>query len=127
MDWADLCITTWLLVDYVCFFALTFLIGFFIALVFGPDSLGKEHELAMNLMSYLLFFAYYVFFESIWGRTPGKFVCGTKVVTDDGEAPSTGTILKRSLCRFIPFEPLSFFGQRGWHDSISKTRVVTVR
>jgi hypothetical protein len=40
--------------------------------------------------------------------------------------PPFGTMVLRSLCRLIPFEPFSFLGSdaRGWHDSITKTRVV---
>jgi len=32
----------------------------------------------------------------------------------------------RTLCRYIPFEPFSFLGNKpiGWHDSLSKTLVV---
>jgi uncharacterized RDD family membrane protein YckC len=71
--------------------------------------------------------AYYLVFEGLWGRTPGKWVCGTRVVDEDGRKPAFGTVVKRTLCRFIPFEPFSFLGERGWHDSISKTRVIRAR
>ena len=70
---------------------------------------------------------YYCFFEGIWGRTPGKFLIGTKVVDEEGDPPSFGQIVGRSACRLIPFEPFSFFGARGWHDSISHTYVVRTR
>lgn len=72
---------------------------------------------------------YYVFFESLTGRTPGKLLTGTRVVDEQGQKPSFGQILGRSLARMLPFEPLSFFGaeNRGWHDSLSKTYVVKSR
>jgi hypothetical protein len=48
-------------------------------------------------------------------------------VTLDGSKPGLRTILLRTLCRFIPFEPFSFFGERGWHDGLSDTLVVSTR
>ena len=48
------------------------------------------------------------------------------VVNVHGAKPSVNAIIKRTLCRFIPFEPFTFLGlnSRGWHDSFSKTYVV---
>lgn len=70
-------------------------------------------------------FLYYFLFETYAnGKTIGKFATGTRVVTIDDETPDAGTIAIRSLCRYIPFNPLSFLGETGWHDSLSKTRVV---
>ncbi len=71
---------------------------------------------------------YHLFFESMWQRTPGKWISKTKVVRIDG-APLTFTdVLLRTLCRIIPFEPFSFLFDggypRGWHDSLTKTAVV---
>lgn len=61
------------------------------------------------------------------GRTIGKFVTGTKAVSLDGEEPGFKKYFIRSLCRMIPFEPVSFlFSPFGWHDTLSKTRVVKV-
>ncbi|GGE98996.1 RDD family protein [Flavobacterium limi] len=67
---------------------------------------------------------YYSFTESIFGRSLGKLITGTIVVDENGEKPSFGVILKRTLCRLIPFDGFSFLGSRGWHDSISHTYVV---
>jgi uncharacterized RDD family membrane protein YckC len=58
------------------------------------------------------------------GADAGKLLFGTFVVSASGAKPAFGQIVKRTLCRYIPFEPFSFFGETGWHDSISKTRVV---
>ena len=73
-------------------------------------------------------FGYYVLFEALTGRTPAKYITGTRVVNMMGGKPSFGQILGRSAARFIPLEPFSFFGssRRGWHDSLSHTRVVRV-
>ncbi|MEM9887225.1 MAG: RDD family protein [Bacteroidota bacterium] len=74
----------------------------------------------------LIAFGYWAGFEYAFGKTPAKFLTRTKVVTQDGERPTFLTIMGRTLCRFIPFEQFSFLGSRavGWHDSISRTRVV---
>ena len=74
---------------------------------------------------------YLAAFEWLTGRTLGKLVTGTHVIAEEGGAPSLLRILGRTLARWIPFEAFSFlFGDGrpvGWHDSLSKTRVVRVR
>ncbi|WP_297093222.1 RDD family protein [uncultured Draconibacterium sp.] len=77
----------------------------------------------------LNYYMYFVILEATTGRTIAKFITGTKVVTMDGEQPNFSTILLRSICRFIPFEAFSFLfeSQRGWHDRLSKTRVIVVK
>jgi uncharacterized RDD family membrane protein YckC len=83
---------------------------------------------------YIAFYLiYYVSFEVIFGRTLGKVLAGTRVVTTGGLALSIPTALVRTLCRFLPFEllpfePLSFsLGENWWHDSLSRTQVVRSR
>jgi hypothetical protein len=66
---------------------------------------------------------YYLFFEIIFGSTPAKFLTQTKVVDEEGKKPKFEKIIIRTLARYIPFESFSFFGTKGWHDSISKTQV----
>jgi uncharacterized RDD family membrane protein YckC len=92
-------------------------------------SLGQEKllldELNRNLIGCGTIIFYYVFWEGITGRTPGKLVTGTYVVTDEGLKPSFATILGRTLCRLIPLEAFSFIlGSIGFHDRLSHTRVV---
>ncbi|HEY6914196.1 MAG TPA: RDD family protein, partial [Paludibacter sp.] len=62
------------------------------------------------------------------GRSLGKIITKTKVITVDGDKPDFKTFLIRALCRFIPLESFSFLGSTdsGWHDSISRTRVVRI-
>lgn len=83
------------------------------------------------LESLLATVVYYAAFEATSGRTLGKLVTGTRVVAEDGAPARFGQILGRTLARFIPFEPFSvLFGgtpPRGWHDSLSGTRVVRAR
>lgn len=77
---------------------------------------------------------YYATFESLTGRTLGKLVTRTRVVSASGGPATLRQILGRSLARQIPFEAFSFLVGSGrglppvgWHDSLSGTRVVRVR
>ncbi len=97
--------------------------------------LFSRYELEPTLGNYLLYgtpasivlsVVYYTLLEGFTGRTIGKFLTGTRVyVTHNGARPSWKTILLRSLCRHIPFEPLSLIARRptGWHDSLVNTVV----
>ena len=114
-------------VDYVCFLAVVFVFGVAAVIVAGETALDGLDNGLDTLVATLLMTLYYIFFEGIWGRTPGKFVFGTVVVNEQGGKASIGQVVGRSLCRFIPFEAFSCFGERGWHDSIPKTRVVMAR
>jgi len=80
----------------------------------------------------LMILVYYAGFEASLGRTPAKFLTGTRVVAADGGCATLGQTLVRSVVRMVPFEPLSFLfsgGQApvGWHDRWSGTRVVSTR
>jgi uncharacterized RDD family membrane protein YckC len=115
------------LIDYAGIYALAFISGFLVTVIFGQAGLQVLLSVNEILLTVLFFFVYYLVFEGLWARTPAKFILGTVVVTEDGGKPAFGTIVIRTLCRFIPFEPFSFFGERGWHDGISKTYVVSTR
>ncbi len=90
-----------------------------------------DDQLASGCGSYVLAFvimsAYYAFFETLWGRTPGELLLGSRAVTTTGGPPALPAVLGRTLARFVPFEGLTFFGERGFHDRVSNTRVVRVR
>jgi uncharacterized RDD family membrane protein YckC len=118
------------LIDYVFINVLMFVVVFGVVIAFGPA--GQEAVQNVNdiLLAVPFFLVYYIVFEGIWARTPAKFILGTVVVTADGAKPRIGKIFIRTLCRLIPFEPFSFFrerGERGWHDSIPDTWVVSTR
>lgn len=114
-------------VDYFgCTFSGAFL-GALIGLTLGEQGVTLLDGSGGFVLGLLVFVAYYIFFEGLWARTPGKLLFGTKVVTVNGERPDFRQIVKRSFCRLIPFEAFSFFGELGWHDRISETRVVLAR
>lgn len=115
-------------VDFIGFYAFAFLAGFVLTVVLGDGALAFFQAVPELLLGVIFVSVYYIVFESLWGRTPGKFLFRTIVVNEDGGTPTLRHVLIRTLCRFIPFEPFSvLFGERGWHDSISKTYVVPVR
>jgi uncharacterized RDD family membrane protein YckC len=90
------------------------------------DTMGTLGEYALGIV---ILIVYYMLFETITGRTLGKYITNTKVLTEDGQKPEADKILYRTLSRMIPFEAFSFLGDegRGWHDSIAKTVVVDVK
>lgn len=116
-----------LVIDYIGYFLGAFLIGLLIDIVFGQRGLGFIRSIPNFVLGLILIVAYYVFFEGVWARTPGKLLFGTIVVTESGHKPSLRQIVTRTLCRFIPFEAFSFLGALGWHDGISRTRVIRTK
>ncbi|MDR0792964.1 MAG: RDD family protein [Chitinophagaceae bacterium] len=70
--------------------------------------------------------AYYFLFESIFKRTPGKWLTGTCVVNNAGSKPSVFWILIRSIVRVIIIDCffIPFLNDKTLHDYLSKTNVV---
>lgn len=66
-------------------------------------------------------FLYYFILELLFLQTVGKMLSNSFVYF---ESNRTKSILIRTFCRFIPFDAISFFGKKGWHDSLSKTNVM---
>ncbi len=61
------------------------------------------------------------------GKTIGKYITGSRVVSTDGTDPSFNQYLIRNIARLVPFEPFSFFTEDGWHDRWSDTRVINMK
>ncbi len=114
------------LIDILAFL-LFFLIIMIILVLFQVDvvTFFDENPLLDRILSAFFYFAFMSFQEFIFkGRSIGKFITGTIAVTEDGSQMEIGKLLNRNICRLIPFDALSYFGNTGWHDNISKTRVV---
>lgn len=121
------------IVDLIVQYIIALFIGLFVGFLsnflewHGPleyvASMGRIEEF---LLGYVIMLLYYSTTEYFFSRSIAKFITNTIVVNEDGEKPDLGTILKRSLCRMIPFNHFSFLGgnARGWHDSIPDTYVV---
>ncbi len=116
------------LIDSVVRFVLSAARG--AALVFtGSDVSGVGGYLLSVGMGVGLSTVYFVSTELPTGRTLGKLVMGARVTSLDGQLPTFGQILGRTLARFVPFEPFSFLDNPpvGWHDRWSGTRVIRTR
>lgn len=111
--------------------------GALVGAVYGA-SIGRQFEdsdettvfIVGFLIGMFCYAMYYVAFEVTFGRTPAKYLTGTKVVRKDGAAPTLGQVFGRTMIRFIPIEALSFLFSRHpvrWHDSWSGTRVVRIK
>jgi uncharacterized RDD family membrane protein YckC len=73
-------------------------------------------------------FVYYVFMEFYFQATIGKLLTGSVVVNEYGDKPDFKSICLRTIIRIVPFEPFSIFwvdGDRWWHDSWTKTYVIS--
>ena len=112
-----------LLIDVIGFYALLFLLGMVVG-TFDPmyDFEGPSFTISV----YLIYVAYYWLFETLTGKTLGKFITRTRIVKEDGSKPEPINILGRSFSRLIPFDAFSFLGAqgKGWHDSIPKIYVI---
>jgi len=101
------------IIDYIGFLLFSFGIGVVAVLI---DETGAVMTI------------YYVAFEATLGRTPGKMIMGTRVIAEQGETVTFLQVLGRTFARFVPFEAFSALGGgQMWHDSWTKTRVVTTR
>jgi len=83
------------------------------------------------LVPAIILFLYYFIMEVIWDSTLGKLIMGIMIVDAQRENYEEKRMVKlifiRTLCRFTPFDLISFFftdnGQL-WHDNISNTLVI---
>lgn len=122
------------LIDSIFLLIFMFIFGTILGLmlaIFSPSTLytfKDDNKLRDYLIAFILGMIYYSILEATTGKTIAKYITKTKLVNVDGEKPNFGTILLRSLCRFIPFEAFSFLVSdgSGWHDKLTNTRVVEI-
>jgi uncharacterized RDD family membrane protein YckC len=117
------------LLDWAFATLATFLIGLVIGTLGYTSYITRMNRIEEQLVSYLVYVAYYFALELTFGWTLAKLITGTRVVDERGARPSAGKLLGRSFARIVPFEPFSFFGKTGvgWHDRWSGTRVISLR
>jgi uncharacterized RDD family membrane protein YckC len=116
------------LINYIIDLTIGFIIMFFIAILSNLDNTNTDGQVSniTLLLIYLSFSSYYVFMEYKFGKTIGKFITKTKVISVNRNELSLGQCIGRVLCRSIPLYQLSgllFYGVF-WHDSIPITLVV---
>lgn len=112
------------IIDTIAIVILTMIFTYIIALFTNPAD--------QDYMTILIFFmyipgsfVYYVFMETKFQKTIGKFITKTTVVNKNGTRPELGEIISRTLCRYIPFDRISFlFSPNGFHDRLTNTTVI---
>lgn len=89
---------------------------------------GADFEVFYGIVS-LVWISQIFIGELLFGRTLGKLVTGTKVVSTNSENLRYIQVFVRTLIRAFPIEMISFLGKNptGWHDSLSKTMVVDAK
>ena len=108
------------IIDSVASFGLVFLV-----LTIVQFLLGDVLPVIFLVLILGSFAAYFIILELLFQKTLGKFITKTKVVKLDGEKPTQGDIIIRTVCRFIPFDQFSFLLLKdGFHDVLSKTKVI---
>lgn len=119
------------IIDSIILFVVNFVLGFALRLL--PGSGGGATMLSWAL-SLLVPLAYFVYFWSTTGATPGKKAMNLRVVAVDG-SPITGG---KAFVRYIGYiiSAIVFFlgfiwiaidqDRQGWHDKIAGTYVVKV-
>lgn len=119
------------LIDLIVFYAISFVLGAVIGLLGATDGglLSTESTIAIQVVTWVAFFAYYIIMEGATGRTFGKMAVGTRVVYANGEKPTYWSAFTRTLSRMVPFEAFTGFSSSGrmWHDKWTDTYVIRVR
>jgi uncharacterized RDD family membrane protein YckC len=127
-----------LIIDRIVVYALFFFFGIFSALTYEllnieffsniTDELAGMSKFQDILLTSFVYFLYLLLMEYFTkGRTIGKYITGTKVISTDGLEPTFQDYFIRNISRFVPFDAFSFFGENGWHDSWSDTRVINIK
>ncbi|WP_449401403.1 RDD family protein [Chryseobacterium wanjuense] len=101
-------------------------IEFFINIALELSSVNKFMDILITTTVYFLYVFLMEYFTK--GRTIGKYITGSKVISTDGTQPTLQDYFIRNISRFVPFDALSFLGGgNGWHDSWSDTRVIHIK
>ena len=112
---------------FILYFALTILSPFSPLanrlLVMKPKTIVLADQL---ILSFIYGFFMSVLETLLKGKTIGKFITGTRAVTENGQPLTMQVAFTRGLIRIIPFEQLSAisFPPYPWHDRWSKSIVV---
>lgn len=120
------------LVDRMLLYVIwTFFGNALLAKIFIGFGFYVESRFAARGISYLLaelvatiYFTGFEYYSG--GKTPGKWVTGTRAVLEDGHKLNFKGALLRSLYRVIPIEVFTALGKPcyPWHDRWAKTLVV---
>ena len=119
------------IIDVIAFYIVMMILGVILGLAAFATSEtgGRMSGGGIQLFFLFLYFAviiiYYALLEGSNGKTLGKLITKTKVLTEGGQPITYGKAFIRTLIRFVPFEFLSgFSGTTMWHDQWTKTMLV---
>ncbi|MBC6490734.1 RDD family protein [Flavihumibacter stibioxidans] len=124
------------IIDTIALYASSYILGILLGIVLmagNHDTSFLVRDSGMSqLIDFFSGFLLYALFYSIAegltrGRSPGKYVTGTRVIREDGSRISFKDALMRSLSRLVPFEAFSALGGTPWHDTWTNTKVVKIR
>jgi len=109
-----------LLLDLFFMYAAVILLYF---LIFPLLFSGAELSVGLTLILFLAFIirnCYFIHFELAWqGRTPGKKICGLRVINRQGGELSPSAVIARNLTREVElFIPLKLFMTLGFQDDV---------
>src|SRR5574341_810051 len=76
----------------------------------ASEDIGGPWLLALGvLVSFVMLWGYYLFFELVWnGQTPGKRLVKLRVIRADGMPVTLSEVLIRNLVRLVDFMPVSY-------------------
>ncbi|KPE51988.1 RDD family protein [Chryseobacterium indologenes] len=100
-------------------------IDFFLNIADKLSTLSRFEDILITTTVYFLYLFCMEYFTK--GRTIGKYITGTRVMSTDGTTPTLQEFFIRNISRLVPFDVLSFLGSNGWHDNWSDTRVVNIK
>jgi len=116
------------LIDIIFFYFCVFIFLFVKTLItHRPPVEGDASGFGLRVLSVICFLIFNSVIETLsGGKSLGKLITRTRAVNDDGSRLDGGSAFLRSLCRIVPFEPLSAFGNPPypWHDKWSHTYVI---
>lgn len=103
-----------------------FIIDFVISSIFGiVIAFLTFKNFTIAFLTYIIVrFIYYITFEYILNRTPGKYQTQTKVLNRKGLKPTLVQLIKRNLSRFITIFSGISDNERAIHDNFSNTFVI---
>lgn len=127
------------LIDTFVIFSLFFFLGVFSVLLYTfldiklfynwvtyLENMSRLEDIIITAITTLIYYFTMEYFTK--GRTIGKWITGTKVISIDGKTPDAKQLFYRTLSRIVPFDGLSFlFSENGWHDQWSDTRVIKIK
>ncbi len=107
------------LIDFAIWLAIAYVLT-------SPINARNETHIQIGyVILFASFIGYYYLMEAKFQKTVAKIITKTKVVTKEGEKPTSTDILRRTLCRLIPLDVFSFiFSPNGFHDRLSDTPVI---